>query len=144
MGISISTRQAYSEIDSFLNVISLENRERVPKYLRDLFYKEKDESYIKEINPDVPIKNQGLKDETLAIIAWLNLEYWCQDENEKRRLTELYEQNEKKKEALVQIAFNPDKVFKSKEQIIVNIPTVKQEETIIKRIINKLKRIFLK
>ncbi len=144
MGISINTRQTYSEVDEFLNIISAENRERVPKYLRELFSKEKDESYIKGINLDVPIKNQGLKEETLAIIAWLNLEYWCQDESEKKRLREIYEKNEEKHNALLQVAFNPDKVFKPKEQITANIPVVKKEETIIMRIINKIKNMLFR
>ena len=60
----------------------------------DFFNQEKDEEYIKRINPDIPIKDQALNEETLAIIAWLNLEYWCQDENEKKRLREIYERNE--------------------------------------------------
>ena len=91
MGISINTRQAYSEVDEFICLLSEENRDKVPIYLRELFTKEKDTNYIKGINPNIPIKEQGLKEETLAIIAWLNLEYWCQDENEKKRLREVYD-----------------------------------------------------
>ena len=144
MGISINTRQAYSEVDEFLNIISAENKEKVPKYLRELFSKEKDESYIKGINLDVPIKNQGLKEETLAIIAWLNLEYWCQDESEKTRLKEIYEKNEEKYSGLLQVAFSPDEVFKQKEETLSNIPVVKKEETIIKKIINKIKNLLFK
>ncbi len=144
MGISINTRQAYSEIDEFLNIISVENKNKVPEYLRELFNKEKDENYIKGINPNIPIKEQALKEETLAIIAWLNLEYWCQDENEKKRLREIYAKNEERYNELLQIAFNPNDVFKPKEQVKENVPIVKTEESKIKRIINKLKRIFFK
>lgn len=144
MVISTSTRQAYSEIDEFLDVISAWNRNKVPEYLREFFNKEKDENYIKGINPNIPIKDQALKEETLAIIAWLNLEYWCQDENEKKRLREIYEKNEERYNELLQIAFNPDDVFKPKEQVKENIPIVKKEESKVKRIINKLKRIFFK
>lgn len=142
MGISINTRQAYSEIDEFLNIISAENREKVPKYLRDFFNQEKDEEYIKRINPDIPIKDQELKEETLAIIAWLNLEYWCQDENEKKRLREIYEKNEERYNELLQVAFNPDNVFKQKEQVEVNVPIVKNKDSKIKRIINKIRKIL--
>lgn len=143
MGISINTRQAYSEIDELLNIISVENKNKVPEYLRELFNKEKDENYIKGINPNIPIKDQALKQETLAIIAWLNLEYWCQDENEKERLREIYAKNAKRYNELLQIAFKPEDVFKLKEQIKEDIPIVKKEESKIKRIINKIRKMFL-
>ena len=142
MVISINTRQAYSEVDEFLDIISAENREKVPKYLREFFNKEKDETYIKRIIPSIPIKKQNLKEETLAIIAWLNLEYWCQDKDEKKRLKEVYENNEKKYNELVQVEFSPNEVFKQKEHIIANIPIVKKKESKIKRAIVKLKSII--
>ena len=43
MGISATTRQAYTEIDNFIELLEL-------------------------------------KKETLALIAMLNLQYWCEDE----------------------------------------------------------------
>ena len=89
MGVSINTRQAYSEVDEFLGLISNEHRNKIPKKLREFFREEKDTNYIKGINPNVPIKNQKLKEETLGIIALLNLQYWCEDENEKKRLKEV-------------------------------------------------------
>ena len=144
MGISINTRQAYSEVDEFLNIISRENRNKVPQYLIQFFKNEKDQNYNKGINPNIPIKNQDLKAETLAIIAWLNLEYWCQDENEKKRLREVYDRNEERFCKIVQTTFNPDEVFKQREQIKENIPVVKKQEPKIKRIINKLKKIFFR
>ena len=79
MGVSINTRQAYSEVDEFLELISKENRNKIPKKLREFLREEKDINYIKGINLNVPIKNQELKEETLGIIALLNLQYWCED-----------------------------------------------------------------
>ena len=74
MGISVATRQAYTEIDTFLELIDEEEREKVPKHLRELFKKEKDKNYIKNIDINVSIEEQNLKDETLALIALLNLQ----------------------------------------------------------------------
>ena len=95
MGVSIKTRQAYSEIDEFLELLSEEQRNEIPKKLRDFFKKEKHTEYVKNIDKDIPIKDQNLKEETLAIIALLNLQYWCKDEKEKKRLKSVYAQNEK-------------------------------------------------
>ena len=75
MGVSINTRQAYSEIDEFLGLLSDEQRNKIPKKLREFFKEEKDQEYKKGINPNIAIKNQDLKEETLGIIALLNLQY---------------------------------------------------------------------
>lgn len=139
MGIAISTKQAYSEVDEFLNIISAENRNKVPQYLRELFNKEKDESYIKGIRPDIPINKQELKEETLAIIALLNLEYWCQDEIERQRLKEVYERNDERNKQYLQLDFNPEQVFKAKEIVTSNVPSVKNKESKFKKMLNKLK-----
>ncbi len=89
MNISINTRQAYSEIICFLNILSEKKKNEIPKKLVQLFEEEKDIEYVKVIDSKTPIKDQHLKEETLAIIAILNLEYWCKDENEKQRLKNL-------------------------------------------------------
>ena len=149
MGVSASTRQAYSEIDEFLGLLNDEQRNKIPQKLREFFREEKDENYIKGINPKEPIKNQNLKEETLGIIALLNLQYWCEDENEKQRLKEVYAKNEKVYQEMLQVAFNPDDIFKKKTQPIENeqvknTQMVVYKETFIKKIIGKIKKIFFR
>lgn len=149
MGVSANTRQAYSEIDEFLGLLNDEQRNKIPQKLREFFREEKDENYIKGINPKEPIKNQNLKEETLGIIALLNLQYWCEDENEKQRLKEVYAKNEKVYQEMLQVAFNPDDIFKKKTQPIENeqvknTQMVVYKETFIKKIIGKIKKIFFR
>ena len=144
MGVSINTRQAYSEVDEFLGLISNEHRNKIPKKLREFFREEKDTNYIKGINPNVPIKNQKLKEETLGIIALLNLQYWCEDENEKRRLKEVYAKNEKRYQEYLQVQFNPNEIFKKKEPTQESLSIVEYKESIIKKLVNKIKNIFFR
>ena len=147
MGVSINTRKAYSEIDEFLGLLTDEQRNKIPQKLREFFKEEKDITYIKGINPEVPIKNQDLKEETLGIIALLNLQYWCEDENEKQRLKEVYAKNEQVYQEMLQVAFNPDDIFKKKTQIIEkeqeeveSKQMVVYKEPIIKRIFDSILR----
>lgn len=149
MGVSINIRQAYSEIDEFLGLLSDEQRNKIPQKLREFFKEEKDPNYKKRINSNVPIKNQNLKEETLGIIALLNLQYWCENEQERDRLKEVYSQNEKKYQKLLREQYNPDDIFKkriinieSKQEEIENTQIVEYKETFIKRIINKIKSFF--
>ena len=144
MGVSINTRQAYSEVDEFLGLISNEHRNKIPKKLREFFREEKDTNYIKGINPNVPIKNQKLKEETLGIIALLNLQYWCEDENEKQRLKEVYAKNEKIYQEMLQVQFNPNEIFKKKEPTQESLSIVEYKESIIKKLVNKIKNIFFR
>ena len=96
MYISENTRQTYTEIDNFIELLDEYNKNKIPIKLRELFKIEKDKHYIKNINPNKPIDEQNLKEETLALIAMLNLQYWCEDEKEKARLKQVYLNNEKK------------------------------------------------
>ena len=140
------TRQAYSEIDEFLGLLSEEQRNEIPKKLRDFFKEEKDQEYFKNIDKDIPIKDQNLKEETLAIIALLNLQYWCKDEEEKKRLQEIYAQNEKEYQDMLYEKYNPNDIFKKKEgttiennnEIKEKMQMVEYKDSVFKRIINKI------
>lgn len=140
------TRQAYSEIDEFLGLLSEEQRNEIPKKLRDFFKEEKDQEYFKNIDKDISIKDQNLKEETLAIIALLNLQYWCKDEEEKKRLQEIYAQNEKEYQDMLYEKYNPNDIFKKKEgttiennnEIKEKMQMVEYKDSVFKRIINKI------
>ena len=146
MNISITTRQAYSEVDEFLGLLSEEQRNEVPKNLREFFKEEKDPTFFKNIDKYIPIKDQNLKEETLAIIALLNLQYWCKDEEEKKRLQMIYAQNEKKYQEALYEKYNPNDIFKNKDKPPIdennktkeNIQMIEYKEPIFKRIIDKI------
>ena len=147
MSISLAIRQAYSEVDTFLEMVSPEEREKIPQKLRDIFREEKDNSYKKIINADIPIIEQNLKEETLSIIALLNLQYWCEAESEKERLRNIYSENERKYQDEIREKYNPDNLFKSKTsnietEQIDNVSMIEYKESIFVKIINKIKELF--
>ena len=150
MSVSIKTRQAYSEIDEFLGLLSEEQRNEIPKKLREFFKEEKDKEYVKNIDANIPIKDQNLKEETLAIIALLNLQYWCKDEEEKKRLQAIYNQNEKKYQEMLYEKYNPNDIFKSRQieeknkEQITNLPVKIKKENLFQRLIRFLKNKILK
>lgn len=150
MNISTSTRQAYSEIDEFLDLLSPEKRNKIPQKLQGLFKDEKDKNYVKGINPNVPIKDQELKKETLSIIALLNLQYWCDNEAEKERLKKIYADNEKKYQDMLQEKYNPDNIFKNKQSqnLVENTEETSlvpiKEKNFILKLFDKILNIFRK
>ena len=151
--LSVNTRQAYTEIDNFIELLDEYNRNKVPQKLREYFKKEKDNTYTKTINPNIPIKEQNLKEETLALIAMLNLQYWCEDEEEKRRLKKIYSDNEIKHQQKLREMYNPEDVFKTKqkqEQIENEISSEEIQENVAmveykkETFIEKIKKFFAK
>ena len=126
METDIQTKQTYSEIDEFLELLDEKTKKEVPTKLRELFKKEKDNNYHKGINPNISIKEQNLKKETLALIALLNLQYWCKDEKEKERLKQVYASNENKYQEELREKYSPDNIFKN-----ANRECVKEEVSLV-------------
>ena len=118
MSVSIKTRQAYSEIDEFIGLLTVAEQNEIPQKLRNFFKEQKDKNYVKNINPNIPIKEQNLLEETLALIAMLNLQYWCKDEKEKERLKNVYADNERKYQEELREKYNPDNLFKNKQRAV--------------------------
>lgn len=145
MSISISTRQAYTEIDNFIELLDEYNKNKIPQKLREYFKNQKDVKYIKNINPNQPIKEQNLKEETLALIAMLNLQYWCEDENEKQKLKSIYAENERKYQEELREKYNPDNIFKNKKKIVEeNVEETAMIEYEEDSLFIKIKRFILK
>ena len=150
----MKTRQAYSEIDEFIGLLTVDEQKQIPKKLRDFFKEQKDKEYIKHINPNIPIKNQNLLEETLALIAMLNLQYWCKDEQEKERLKNIYAENERKYQEELGLKYNPNNIFNNKKKNVIseennvnnekmsNLPIEVKTEKFYNRLINFLKRLL--
>ena len=147
MKVDIQTRQVYSEIDEFLSLLDEKTRNEIPTKLRELFKREKDEDYKKGINTNIPIKEQNLKKETLALIALLNLQYWCKDETEKERLKQVYANNENRYQEELREKYNPDNIFKNAntEKIKEKVALVEiKEDKWYKKLFNFFRKIIRK
>lgn len=148
MYISESTRKAYTEVDNFIELLDEYHKNKIPKKLREFFKNEKEEKYIKNIYRNIPIKEQNLLQETLSIIAFLNLQYWCDDEEEKKRLRKIYTENEKTSMKQMRIKYDINNIFKERRKEVIeeenkdNVAMIRYKDSLIQRIINKIKKIF--
>lgn len=152
MDIPLTTRQAYSEVDNILDLLDEEDRNKVPEKLRQLFKIEKDKEYVKNIDVSKAIEEQNLKEETLVLIALLNLKYWCTDEEEKEKLKKIYNENENIYQNELLKKYDTDNLFKIKKDIDgKDIQVDKEKNDIIKykeskflKIVNRIKLIVNK
>ena len=148
MYISDSTRKAYTEVDNFIELLDEYHKNKIPKKLREFFKNEKEEKYIKNIYRNIPIKEQNLLQETLSLIAFLNLQYWCDDEEERKRLRKIYTENEKTAMKQMRLKYDINNIFKERRKEVIeeetkdNVAMIRYKDSLIQRIVNKIKKIF--
>ncbi len=148
----IDNMMAYAEVDALLDLVEDEYRNRVPEKVRNFFKEEKIKDYEFNIDINKPLTEQKIRRETMALLAILNINYWCDTEEEKQQWINELDKNEKEIEELRE-KYNPDNLFKNRTKVI-NDPIVNEEnaqnmqlveykeKNIIQRIIDKIFKIF--
>lgn len=139
------TKEIYSEVYQVLNLLGNEYIDKLPKSLFNMLEKKRDINYEPKYTEDIPLNKQNIKNETISIIALLHLNYWCENENEKYELKQIFKNNEDMYENELRKKYNPDNIFKkhAQEKIIKNeVALVEYKESIFKRLINKIKSLF--
>lgn len=141
--------KAYAEVDKILSFMDTTYVEKIPQKMRDLFRNEKLQNYEPNIDPKISLDEQKLQKKTYAILAMLNLNYWCKDEEEKKELIKLYAENDRKREEELRKKYNPDNIFKNKQTENIsnteetNTSLIEYKETnFFKKIISKIMSLF--
>jgi len=144
--VSTYSRETYSEVCEFLGLLGNKYTNKIPNKLLRLFENNKSEKYVPHIDPDISIKEQNLNEDTLTIIAILNLKYWCKDEEEIKRLKTIYKNNEDKYQKKLEKTVNSNDIFKNKRETIEIAETTEMIKykplTFYEKIILRLKKLF--
>ena len=137
--------KAYSEVYSFLNALGEEYINKIPKSVYSIIRDNRDKSYNPTYSKDQNVEKNLFSKEALALIAALNLQYFCTDEIQKKELKSIYLKNDE----IEKEKYNPDNIFKNnqikKEEPIEekHLELVEYKEyNFIQKIINKIKEIF--
>ena len=117
--------EASAEINEILKYMPKEEVEKIPSKLRDFFKEVASKDYVTNINPDLPLDVQQIKEKTKDIIALIYRNYWCSEE-ERKELDQKLIENDKKFEEELREKYNPDNIFKN------NVTTTKKEESEVK------------
>lgn len=150
--LDIQTRKAYTEILEVLKYIPKEYLSKTPKQILEVFEREKLENYTVKINKQKPIDKNYLQKETLAIIAMLNLQYWCTNEELKKKLYEQYSNNEEKYQQELSQKYNINNIFEKRKIVISNkvnqnnisneLSLINYKKSIFRTIFDKIKNFF--
>ena len=133
----------YNEVYEFLNLLGEKYINKIPVKFYEFIKQEQILNYDLKWDISKDIASQ-LSDDAVALIAYLNMSYWCKEE-EKIRLEKIYRDNDtqNKKEYNLEEILNEKREKLSSENTEIMIIDTKKEN-IFKKIIDKIKSIFVK
>ena len=143
--MNIKTKEIYSEVYQVLNLLGNEYIDKLPKSLLNMLEEKRDINYNPQYIEDIPLNKQNIKKETLAIIALLHLNYWCENEKEDIELKQVLKNNEDKYQQEIRNKYNPENMFikNKREKIAENqVSLIEYKEPLFKKFINKIKSRF--
>ncbi len=146
-----TVKDIYSEVYAILNMLGKEYIDKLPKDIYNIIKEEKSSEYNPVYATTVALDRQVVKKESISIIAFLHLNYWC-DEEEKIKLRELFDENEDKyQEELKQqeeqeVEQEDEEIQDDNNEIEIGKEflsmIVYKEENFVQKIFNKIRRLF--
>lgn len=122
---------SYVEILEILKHMDKVYVNKIPKKLIEFFEDNKSRDYQFKYNSDLELDKQILNVNTLALLAMLNLNYWCENKEHRNELIDKYNKNEQKYQEELREKYNPDDIFKNKSKNIeTDIDTISASEKV--------------
>ena len=150
-------REAYVEILEILKHMDKRLVSKIPLELREFFERNASKEYEFYIDSNTPLEKYVLKENTINILAMLNINYWCDNEEHKQELLKKYYENDLKKQEALNNKYSTDNIFKkenkkyevqSKKDQISTMPASYEANKWYKKIyiniLNFIKQIFNK
>ena len=139
------TKEIYSELYQILTLLGEEYIEKLPHNLPKLLEEKRNLEYIPQYTGKIPFNQQQVRKETLAILALIHLNYWCEDDEEKQKLLQMLNKNEQSFQEELREQYNPDEIFKDRKRTGIlqeqeNMALVLIKENLCKKMINKIKK----
>ena len=144
--VNEKSAKAYVEILEIINYMEPECVNKIPKGLIEFFERQKDKNYEYHFDEEKDFSEQKISEETGGLLAMLALNYIANEEN-KEKIKEILIKNEEEYQKELREKYNPDNLFKDKQNIEENEPkqlTIIEKEPWYKKILNKIKSIFVK
>lgn len=141
--------RAFVELLEIIKYMGKEYEKKIPPQLLLIFENNKDQNYQYTIDNTKRLKEQKLLDETLGLLAVIELKYWATPK-EKEMLSKVLRNNEIRYQNQLRERYNPDNIFRNnnsenivEKNISKEVSLIEyQKESVFKKIINKIKIIF--
>ena len=90
----INQSRVYAEVYAVLSALSGEYIRKTPHNVLNVIAEKRDRSYEFKIDENKPLEEQNLSKEAIALLTVLKLDYWCENQAEKKELQDLLILNE--------------------------------------------------
>ncbi len=140
---------AYREVIEILKYTNQDDVNKIPREKIMLWINNMKKDYDFEIDKEKPLSEQNISKEARAILANIFKQYWATDyQRERIESKEKYDMEQLEKEKYEK--YNPDDIFKRRqtnmqtESISDNVSMVEYKIPIFKRLMDKIKGLFIK
>lgn len=142
---NVKNANAMAEVIYYLKGIKQEDINKIPKKLLQYISENASKEYKCDFDYNKPLKELNLLDETRGIIGMICYNYWCIDEIQKKQYIEKLSKNEQKYQEIIHEKYNPDNLFKNKnnkniEETIKTTEMIEYKENILKKLIVRIKK----
>ena len=138
-------KEAYVEVLEILRHMERRYVEKLPKKLIEFFKRNASKEYTFKLNNNISFEEQPLKKSTISILAMLNYNYWCEDEEHKKYLLNKYNENEIKYQQMLMEKYSKDNLFKrDNNNSNNNMPQKYEEIKWYQKILDYVKKLFSK
>ena len=127
--VDIKYANAYSEVLEILKYIPIEDYNKIPKGKIEVFEHNRNREYKFVYNPDKTLNEQNVSEGGQAIIGLLYRDYWATD-TQKEKIIAKQNYYRQKIEGQKRKEYNPDEIFKNKQNNF-NIQTLEKQEKIL-------------
>lgn len=136
MAIQVKPDQAYAyaELLEILSLMEEKYTKKIPKKLMSVFETNALSTYEKHIDVNKPLIEQKITRKTSALIAVLTVQYWCETQEQKQELLNIFEQNQIKHDEEIRRKYNPDNIFNKEQEFMDNLDSRLDEIDKIDRI----------
>ena len=133
--------KAYVEVLELINYLPISEYRKIPKEKIEFYKNNLDKSYNFKINPNIDLQKQNFSVEAKAIILNLFMDYFSTEEK-KQQIKNILASNQMKREDEKRKLYNPNDIFKNRNNCIPkeNLPlqTIPKNKNILKIIFNKI------
>lgn len=111
--INSTYAKAYTEVLEIIKHFPEEEYAKIPVEKIEFYKNNMDKDYIFTINPEIDLDKQNISKEAKAIIVNLFRDYYATEE-QKVKIKEILDLNQKKEEQEKREKYNPDYIFNNK------------------------------
>ena len=153
----ITTKEMYSEVYGVIKALGKEYIRKLPKTVLKVIIENREENYNPKYNMSISLKKQDVNRKTLAMIALLHYNYWCDTEEDRQKLKTILENNEEKHQKEIREKYSNDKIFNNsnikkeeekeniketeiKNEVLLDSNIVEYKQSFFSKIVDKIKK----